>query len=179
MARGVISNDVLCCVRASRFHDADELSPHGRGLFYRAAEATHRHRGRYPPRESASPAACGPDRRAQAHAPTRCAHGFFGSRRAVRPGGPGSERRWASLNGPFVSLPRAGKGGGCRGAASFARARRSVRRLRASPRVSAPGWRERPDQRPEVHPHRLWFQSKRGSTPNSVGIGAVLAFLRP
>lgn len=83
----------------------------GGGFFYRAAEATHRHWGRYPPRESASPAACGPDRRAQAHAPTRCAHGFFGSRRAVRPGGPGSERRWASLNGPFVSLPRAGKGG--------------------------------------------------------------------
>lgn len=126
------------------------------GVFYRAAEATHRHRGRYPP--------VNPLRRrhaAQTDAPRlmrpRVARmGFFGSRRAVRPGGPGSERRWASLNGPFVSLPRAGEGGGgCRGAASFARARRSVRRLRASPRVSAPGWRERPDQRPEVHPHRL------------------------
>lgn len=167
MARGVILNDVLRCVRASRFHDADELSPHGRGLFSRAAEVTHRHQGRYP---SANPFCR--RRTAQADAPRstrrRAPRMIFGSRRALRPGEPGSERRWASLNGHVRLAPSCGGRGRCRGAASFARVRRSVRRLRASPRVPAPGWRERPDQRPEVHPHRFWFQSKRGSTQTAL-----------
>lgn len=83
----------------------------GGGFFYRAAEATHRHRGRYPPRESASPAACGPDRRAQAHAPTRCAHGFFWKppRRASRRAGFGTPL--GVLEWPVRLAPSCGEGG--------------------------------------------------------------------